>query len=261
MQYKEISSPENPIYKFIKSLHKKKAREESGLFLIEGLRLVEEAIRNKIQIKYLILNEKIEDLPCMIPSCEILRFKNSLFKEIADTVTPQGIIGVAEKFDQKLLDFSLENKNNPLLVVLNALQDPGNIGTIIRTCAAAGVNAVLLTKGTGEIYNPKVIRSTMGALFQIPIINNLEDNFLINWLQNNNISSLIADVSGEDYYYNVDLKTPLAIVIGNENVGPSILWKQNANHTIKIPMLRDTESLNASIAAGIIIYDAIRQRS
>jgi TrmH family RNA methyltransferase len=257
-QYKEITSRENSIYKLVRALNQKKVRENSGLFLIEGTRLVEEANSRGIKIKYLVINEVVKNVPKINQDGQILRLANYLFKKISNTVSPQGIIAVAEQIEISLADIILNA--NPLVVVLNGLQDPGNLGTIIRTSAAAGVTAVLLTKGTVDLYNPKVIRSTMGSLFQVPIVNGLDDDEAVKWLNYNSINIMTADLDSEEYYYSTNLKEPFALVIGNENRGPSDIWRKAAYKKIKIPILGSTESLNASVAAGIILYDAIRQR-
>lgn len=258
-QYKDITSRENSIFKLIKTLNQKKVRESSGLFLIEGTRLLEEANNRGVKIKYLIINETVENVPKVNQGCQVLRLPNNLFKEVSDTVSPQGIIAVVEQSKILLTDIILGT--NPLIVVLNGIQDPGNLGTIIRTSAAVSVTAVLLTEGTVDLYNPKVIRSTIGSLFQVPIINGLDDNEIIKWLNHNSINIMVADLDGEEYYYSANLKEPFALVIGNENRGPNDMWRKEAHKKIKIPILGSTESLNASVAAGIILYDAVRQRS
>ncbi|MBU4348715.1 RNA methyltransferase [bacterium] len=257
-QYKDITSRENPIYKLIKALSQKKVRESSGLFLIEGTRLLEEANSRGVRINYLIINETVENVPNINQDCQVLRLPNNLFKKVSDTVSPQGIIAIAEQVEISLADIILGA--NPLVVVLDGLQDPGNLGTIIRTSAAAGVTAVLLTKGTVDLYSPKVIRSTMGSLFQLPIVNGLDDGEAVKWLSRNSINIIAADLDSEEYYYSVNLKEPFALVIGNENRGPNDIWREAAYKQIKIPILGSTESLNASIAAGIILYEAVRQR-
>ena len=257
-KYKDITSRENPIYKLIKALSQKKVRESSGLFLIEGTRLLEEANNRGIKIKYLIINETVKNVPKINQGCQVLRLPNNLFKKVSDTVNPQGIIAVAEQIEISLADIILNI--NPLVVVLNGLQDPGNLGTIIRTSAAAGATAVLLTEGTVDLYNPKVIRSTMGSLFQVPIINGLDDNEAVKWLNYHSINIMVADLDGEEYYYSANLKKPFALVIGNENRGTNDIWRKAAYKKIKIPLLGSTESLNASVATGIILYEAVRQR-
>jgi len=257
-QLKDITSRENSIYKLVRALSQKKVRESNGLFLIEGTRLVEEANSRGIKIKYLIINEVVKNVSKINQGCQALRLPNNLFREISDTVSPQGIIAVAEQIEISLADIILGV--NPLVVVLNGIQDPGNLGTIIRTSAAAGATAVLLTKGTVDLYNPKVIRSTMGSLFQVPIVSGLDDNDIVKWLNHNSINIMVADLDGKEYYYSVNLKEPFALVIGNENRGPNDIWRKAAHKKIKIPILGSTESLNASSAAGIILYDAVRQR-
>ena len=257
-QYKYITSRENPIYKLIIALSQKKVRESNGLFLIEGSRLLEEANNRGVKIKYLIIDETVESVPKINQNCQVLRLPDNLFRKVSDTVSPQGIIAVLEQREISLADIILNT--NPLVVVLNGLQDPGNLGTIIRTSAAAGVTAVLLTEGTVDLYNPKVIRSTMGSLFQVPIVNGLDDNEIVEWLNHNAIDIMVADLDGEEYYHSANLKEPLALVIGNENKGPNDIWKKAAYKKIKIPILESTESLNASVAGGIILYEAVRQR-
>jgi len=257
-QYKDITSKENLIYKLIKALSQKKVRESNRLFLIEGSKLLEEANSRGVKIKYLIINETVENVPKINRGCQVLRLPHNLFKEVSDTVSPQGIIAVVEQIEIPLADIILGA--NPLVVVLNGLQDPGNLGTIIRTSAAAGATAVLLTEGTVDLYNPKVIRSTMGSLFQLPIVNGLDDEEAVKWLSHNSINIIVADLDSEEYYYSVNLKKPFALVIGNENRGPNDIWRKAACKQIKIPILGSTESLNASVATGIILYEAVRQR-
>jgi len=257
-QYKDIASKNNSIYKLIKTLSQKKVRESNGLFIMEGTRLLEEAISRGVKIKYLVIDETVENVPEINQDYQVLRLSNNLFKKISNTVSPQGIIAVAEQVEISLVEIILNE--NPLVVVLNGIQDPGNLGTIIRTSAAAGATAVLLTKGTVDLYNPKVIRSTMGSLFQMPIINGLDDNEAVEWLNHHSINIMLADLDGEEYYYSANLKKSLALVIGNENKGPNDIWRKAAYKKIKIPILGFAESLNASVAAGIIIYDVVRQR-
>lgn len=257
-QYKDIASRNNPIYKLINTLSKKKVRENNGLFLMEGTRLLEEAISRGVKIKYLVIDETVKNVPEVNQDYQVLRLPDNLFKKVSNTVSPQGIIAVAEQIEISLADIILNE--NPLIVILDGIQDPGNLGTIIRTSAAAGATAVLLTKGTVDLYNPKVIRSTMGSLFQVPIVKGIDDNETVKWLNHHSINIMVADLNGEEYYYSTNLKEPLALVIGNENKGPNDIWRKAADKKMKIPILGFTESLNASVAAGIIIYDVVRQR-
>ena len=255
---KEITSKENSLYKFIKSLKEKKSRESNRLFLVEGIRLVEEAVNRGLKIKYLIINDTIKDIPLVNYGGFVLKLKNSLFKKLSETVNSQGILAVIELIDVPLPKVNLDK--NPFIVVLDSIQDPGNMGTIIRTAAAAKSDAIILTHGSVELYNPKVIRSTMGSLFQVPIVHRLDDNQLIKWLQVHRINIVVADLHSEEYHYSADLRKPLALVIGNENKGPGLMWKRAAQKIVKIPIPGMTESLNAAVAAGILIYEVVRQR-
>ncbi len=258
MHVQDITSNENSVFKLMKSLKQKKYRQANGLFLLEGTRLIEEAMLHGVVIEHLVVSKDIDLIPTNYEGYNILRFPNKMFKDISDTVASQGIIAVARQIRQPLEDIRIGPK--PLLIVLNGIQDPGNLGAIIRTSAAANATAVLLTNGCVDLYNPKVIRATMGALFQIPIINELDDMEIINWLKYNEVTIFIADLETNEFYYSVNLNEPIAIIIGNENKGPSHKWKEASNKKIKIPILGSTESLNASIAASIIIYEAVRQR-
>jgi TrmH family RNA methyltransferase len=141
------------------------------------------------------------------------------------------------------------------------LQDPGNLGTIIRTSSAANVGAVLIGKGSVDPYSPKVVRSTMGSIFQVPIIS-LEDLAeALRWLKNNySFKVIVGDLEASDYYYEENLTGNTVIVIGNENRGPSKSILDIADKSVKIPLLGRTESLNASVAASILIYESVRQR-
>jgi TrmH family RNA methyltransferase len=219
---------------------------------------VEEAVERGLKIEYLIINETIKDIPLVNYSGFVLRLKNSLFKNLSETVNSQGILAVIESINVPLSKVNLDK--NPFIVVLDAIQDPGNMGTIIRTAAAAKSDAIILTHGSVELYNPKVIRSTMGSLFQVPIVHRLDDNKLIKWLQVHRINIVVADLHSEEYHYSADLRKPLALVIGNENKGPGLMWKRAARKIVKIPIPGMTESLNAAVAAGILIYEVVRQR-
>jgi len=182
-----------------------------------------------------------------------------LFRELAETVHSQGIIAVVKKPLYQLDKIKTHNKS--LILVANAIQDPGNLGTIIRIGAAAGIDGIILTEGTVDMYNAKVIRATMGSIFQLPVVEKVPDKEIIKWFKEKRISIAIADVNAARNYYSVNMNIPLALIIGNENKGPSELWKSAADINIKIPMIGRAESLNAAVAAGILTYEALRQRN
>ncbi len=179
-------------------------------------------------------------------------------KHISDTKTPQGVIAVAEQTKRNLEDL-LTLEENPLLIILENLQDPGNLGTILRTAEGAGVTGIIMNKETVDPYNPKVIRSTMGTIFRVPfvIVDDLEP--VLKQLSKAGINSYAAHLKGKSFYEE-DYQKGTAFLIGNEGNGLSDRIANLAGHKIKIPMKGKVESLNAAIASTVLVYEAQRQR-
>lgn len=249
-----IESNQNKIIKEVNSLKAKKERDKTGLFILEGKRLVEE-IPNCWEIKYLLKAESYSD---EINFENVYTVKDSLFEKISETVNPQGILAVChiKEFDVTNVDYS----NSPFFVVLENVTDPGNMGTLIRTADAAGADGIFLSKGCVDIYNPKVIRATMGSIFHLPIYRNLNLMNLMEDFKNNNVKTLAAHLKGTSTPYKVDMTTACAVIIGNEANGLSDEISEMASDLVKIPMPGKAESMNAGIAGGILIYEAVRQR-
>lgn len=249
-----IESNQNKIIKEVNSLKAKKERDKTGLFILEGKRLVDE-IPNSWEIKYLL---KAESYSEDINFENVYTVKDSLFEKISETVNPQGILAVChiKEFDVTNVDYS----NSPFFVVLENVTDPGNIGTLIRTADAAGADGIFLSKGCVDIYNPKVIRATMGSIFHLPIYRNLNLMDLMEDFKNNNVKTLAAHLKGTSTPYKVDMTTACAVIIGNEANGLSDEISEMASDLVKIPMPGKAESMNAGIAGGILIYEAVRQR-
>lgn len=249
-----IESNQNKIIKEVNSLKAKKERDKTGLFILEGKRLVDE-IPNSWEIKYLL---KAESYSEDINFENVYTVKDSLFEKISETVNPQGVLAVChiKEFDVTNVDYS----NSPFFVVLENVTDPGNMGTLIRTADAAGADGIFLSKGCVDIYNPKVIRATMGSIFHLPIYRNLNLMDLMEDFKNNNVKTLAAHLKGTSTPYKVDMTTACAIIIGNEANGLSDEISEMASDLVKIPMPGKAESMNAGIAGGILIYEAVRQR-
>ena len=237
-------------------LEKRSARRKEGLFVVEGPHLVTEALE---QIKYAVYSEnlslvkKLEEqrIPCF-------KISRTQMTELSQVEAPQGILAVVKEKTWKLDD--LFEKKDPCLVFCLGLQDPGNLGTIVRTLCAADGAGLLLAKGTVDLYNQKVIRASMGAIFRLPIILAEDDLSMLKQLKKKNVRIIAAEASGGEILYESDLTGPVAILIGNEGAGlpPEILdW---ADKVIKVPMPGKTESLNAGVAAAVIIYESLRQR-
>lgn len=249
-----IESSQNKIIKEVNALKTKKERDKTGLFILEGKRLADE-IPDFWEIKYYIKSESYKE---NIDFETVYTVKDSLFEKISETVNPQGILAVCsmKDFDISQIDYN----NSPLFIVLENVTDPGNMGTLIRTADAAGANGIFLSKGCVDIYNPKVIRSTMGSIFHLPIYRNLDLSELFEKFNKHNVTILAAHLMGKTTPYKVDMKKSCAVLIGNEANGLSDDISQKATHLVKIPMPGKAESMNAGIAGGILIYEAVRQR-
>ncbi len=255
-EIKKITSKENPFFKRVKAMSLKNSSDEE-YFLVEGHRMISEAFNKGYRCSHVFFSEEMP-VPTAEYTCEqYIILTQALFKEISKTVNSQGIMALVKKSYYTLSD--IINQKESLIVIASGIQDPGNLGTIIRTSAAAGATGVILTKGTVDLYNPKVVRATMGSIFQIPIIQGVEDVQVMNALNEKTIKVVVADVQAEQEYFNIDMRKPLALVIGNENKGPAKCWKESEFIKAKISLACDTESLNAAVAAGVLIYEAVRQ--
>lgn len=262
---RKVSSKENKFIKMARQLNQKKVRDKTGLFLLEGIRSLEDIGRSNYEIEAILINSSFkekdasEDLLSKFKTVPILEVEDKVFKEISLTETTQGVLLIVHK-KQFILESVLDNEPK-IIVIADGIQDPGNLGTILRTSAAAGTSALLVTRGCVDVYNPKVVRASMGGIFFLPVINvdNLES--LITLLNIKGYKLVVADLEGKQMYYDAELKEPVALIIGNENNGPSELFKEKSDLVVKIPMLGKVESLNAGVAAGVLIYETIRQNS
>ena len=245
---KYIESVKNPQVKQWKKLSAKKERDKTGKYLVEGFHLVEEALKEGIVLE-VIMNEETE-LPAQfrIEGTEVVYVKSDVMKAICDTETPQGIAAVCE---QRAITLSEINPERVLLI--DAVQDPGNIGTMIRTADAAGMDCVILGEGCADPYNPKVVRSTQGSLFHLPVIKgSLAD--VIDELKAKGIPVYGTALEGASPLDKAEKSDRYAILVGNEGQGVSkdLLTKTTAN--LYIPIYGKSESLNVGVAAGILMY-------
>ncbi len=254
-----IKSAQNKTVKQLSALKQKKERDKSSLFVLEGERLVNEIPPDWEVIYYAVSNSRIEktDIAKLKKRGEVFIIDEKIFLKICDTVNSQGIIAVCR---QKKFDINAIIKNkNIFLVMLEKINDPGNLGSVIRTADAAGCDCVVLSEGCADLYNPKTIRSTMGSVFHIPIVTNVNLNFIIDKLKAQGIKIYAAHLSGKSLY-KADLGSSAAVLIGNEANGLSDEISEKADMLIKIPMIGKAESINAAAAAAVIIYECLRQR-
>lgn len=255
-----ITSVQNQQIKNLIQLNKKaKYRNEKGLFVIEGIKLFQEAPQNCIKSVYIsesLFNRKEHEKLLSDFSYEVI--KDDIFQKVSDTKTPQGIICVVQQ--QKYVLKDLINQSNPHLILLEDLQDPGNVGTIIRTGEGAGVTGVILSKNSVDIYNPKTIRSTMGSIFRMPFLY-VEDFYeTLAELKKAGVKTYAASLDGTKFYDQENYGQSIGFLIGNEGNGLSEKAMNSADFKIKIPMEGSVESLNAAVAATVLMYEAYRQR-
>ena len=253
---KRIESTQNALVKYWKKLaNTRKERERSGEFLVEGFHLVDEALKNKEQIVQLIVREGV-DLPLLWPidDVAIVEVTPAVAKEFAETETTQGVFAVCK---QPLVSEEIMSTWRKVLLV-DAVQDPGNVGTMIRTADAAGLDAVILGKGCADLYNPKTLRSAQGSHFHIPVVRgDLED--WIEMLQDQGVPVFGTALEDDAVNYNdIQHTGAFAIMVGNEGSGihPQLLSK--ADQTIIIPIFGQAESLNVAVATGIILYAFVK---
>ncbi len=251
-----INSHSNQKIKLVKSLAKKKYRDLNNMFIVEGERFVNDAPQDKIVLT-LVSKEfaSKKDLQKLI-NVEVVEDK--IFNDLIDTKNSQGILAVCKK-DEYTID-DLKINDNTFIVIGDRLQDPGNVGTLIRTAEASGVDYIILSEGSVDIYNPKVIRSTASTIFNIPILENVDLSSVLPILKKDNVEIIGTHLKATEFYYDVNMTTKLAIVIGNEANGMCEDVTNKCTKLVKIPILGKAESLNASISSAIIMYEVVRQK-
>lgn len=257
-----ISSKENELIKHIKKLKEKKERDISNEYMIEGIKLVQEAIQENAIIKQIIICDDCEkkdniskNLMYEIAKYNCIYVTKNIFKYISEVQEPQGILAVIEKNNSnKDIDYTQD-----IIVALDDVQDPGNLGTILRTVDSIGITQILVSKGTADSYNPKVVRSTMGAIFRIKIIECDDLENTLKEIRKHKFKIVVTSLQTENSIYEINYNKKI-IVIGNEANGVNKNIQQMADEKVKIPMLGKTESLNASVATGIVLYEYVRQK-
>lgn len=240
-----ITSVKNKRVKEWIKLHKRKYREKMGVFLIEGDHLIEEAYNTDQDFQALILEEGKED-PGWLDDDYVFRVSKEVFQAISQTENPQGIAAVLSRLNY-------EPKQHSYVLLLDSLQDPGNLGSLIRTADAAGFSKVILGKGTVDLYNAKVIRATQGSLFHISIEEgNLEEE--IEKLKEEGFTIWATSLQRAEDYRKVPPKEKTALILGNEGRGVDPFLLDRADTRVKIPIYGQAESLNVAVAGGILMY-------
>ena len=258
---KIIRSKDNPEYKDTLRLLRKKYRDQAGMFLIEGPRPVMDALKAGNSIDTVFIRESAADSPHAVSiaehagddakSIKLAVLADGLFDRLSDTENSQGILAKAHKAKPHM---------RAPAVILDRLQDPGNIGTIIRTAEAAGFGTLIAIKGTGDIYSPKTSRAAAGSLLRVDVFEGMTTAEAVELCRDSGIRIIASDLEGAAEYTQADMTGDIAIVIGNEGSGISDEIRAAADTLVRIPMEGEIESLNAAAAAGILMYESMRQR-
>lgn len=262
----EISSPQNPKIKQLAKLRTRKIRNQSGLYLIDGAREILRAIRSGQQIKHLLIDFSFDDGEDLAEIKELARSKSlDIWNVSSDALEKvefgdrrEGIVAIGVAHQQPISD--LKKKENSLTLILEGIEKPGNFGAILRSADAVGIDQVIVCDPKTDLYNPATIRASLGTIFSLSIAVGSSGE-AIQWLKSNQISVFGAICDGNKTYTDIDFRGEVAIVMGTEADGLSNLWNNADVQPIQIPMNGIADSLNVSVAAAVLLYEALRQRS
>lgn len=257
-----ITSKDNELIKNIRKLKEKKYRQENNKYIIEGIKLIKEAIEENAKIDTIVIcedcmrNEVIaQKLMYEIAKYNCVYVSEKVFGAITEVTNPQGILAiVAKKNEEENIDYTQD-----VIVILDGIQDPGNLGTILRTVDSVGLNQIIISSKTADVYNPKVVRSTMGAIFRVNIIISKDLQTTIKEIKKHKFGVIATSLQTNKSIYEINYSKK-AIIIGNEANGVSNEILDISDMKVKIPMLGKTESLNASVATSVILYEYVRQK-
>ena len=259
---KQITSIQNPLIKSLVLLQEKaKARKESGTFLIEGKREIELATKGNYQLEtILFLPELIteNEINKLVKSkVELIEITKEVYQKLAYRDTTEGILAIAKTKTLSLNDIKLPE--NALILVMESIEKPGNIGAMLRTCDAANIDAVIIANPKTDLYNPNIVRSSVGCLFTNQIATDTSEN-VIQFLKDKKIAIFGATLQNSNFYHTQDYTTASALVVGTEATGLTQAWRDNATQNIIIPMQGEIDSMNVSVASAILLFEAKRQR-
>ena len=259
-----ITSAQNPKIKRLLQLQQKSSeRRKAGLFVVEGIREVERCVEKGYEIDTIFylnkpMAENISEIIEENKGIKLFEVSPAIYEKIAYRGSTEGVIAEVKTKDKTLQDLKLSD--NPLVVVLESVEKPGNLGAILRSADAAGADALIVCDPLTDLYNPNLIRNSTGAIFSVPCVACTSEE-CIKFLKENNIQILTAQLQDSELYYDTDMKRGTAIVMGTEATGLTDIWRKAADAHIRIPMLGITDSLNVSVSAAILLYEAVRQRT
>ncbi len=256
-----ITSKDNEVIKNIRKLKEKKYRNQENKYIVEGIKIIKEAIEEKAKIDSIVVCEEClkdgtidQKLMYEIAKYNCIYVSEKVFQTMSDVTNPQGVLAVINKENN---EDSIDDTQD-MIIALDGIQDPGNLGTIIRTVDSIGLNQILISKDTADCWNSKVIRSTMGAIFRVKVIEVEDLSKTLESLKKKKYDVLVTSLQTDNNIYDIDLNRTI-VVIGNEANGVTEEVRKIATVQAKIPMIGKTESLNASVAAGVIMYEYVRR--
>lgn len=265
----QITSLQNPRVKQVLSLRDRRDRDKTALFIIEGYREIFRALIGGWKIETLLYcpplflgsNEGELLQRAVKQGGKLLECTPTVFQKISYRDRPDGLVAIAPKKEGGFLEFTqaMANKQNPFYVVAEAIEKPGNLGTILRSSDAVGLDGLIVCDRCTDIYNPNVVRASVGTLFTVPVVEAKGDETL-QWLKSQGVAILAATPSAEKEFTQVDLRGPLAIAVGTEQLGLTDRWMKNADLQVRIPMRGVADSLNVAMATTLLLYEALRQR-
>jgi TrmH family RNA methyltransferase len=262
----KISSLQNPRVKQLVKLRDRRPRDEAGVFLVEGYREIRRALEKRVPLRELYFSPAWflgENEPALLAAAEaagaqLFELTQEAFAKVAYRERPDGLLAVAPQWKRTLGDLALPA--NPFVLVVEAIEKPGNLGTILRSADAAGCDAVIVCDPVTDIFNPNVVRASTGVLFSVPLVVE-ESARVLAWLRENKIRTIATTPAATALYTAADLRGPLAIVMGSEQYGLSEFWLKNADLPVRIPMAGQADSLNVAMATIITLFEAVRQRT
>lgn len=261
-----ITSLQNPRVKQLVRLRERRERDKAGLFLVEGYREVRRAREKNVRLQELYFcpdwflgeNEPALIAEAQRAGAEVFELSKDAFAKVSYRDRPDGLLAIAPQWKRALTDLKL--KSPPFLLVVEAIEKPGNLGTILRSADAAGIDAVIVCDPVTDIFNPNVVRSSTGVLFSMPVV--IAESVAVRaWLRERGIRAVATTPAAKEIYAAADLRGPLAIVMGSEQYGLSEFWLKESDQLVRIPMAGQADSLNVAMAATITLFEAARQRS
>lgn len=260
----KITSLQNPKVKETVALRERRERDKTGLFIIEGYRELKRALDQGRKMEHLFVCPEFflgsnEQALIKKADCPIIECTQDVFAKISYRDRPDGLLAISPQHHVSLADFEKHLPANPFLLVAESIEKPGNLGTILRSADAAGVHGVIVADPTTDIHNPNVVRSSVGTLFTLPVVE-ADGAETLQFLKQRQIALVAATPHAKLEFTKADLKGPIAIVVGTEQYGLSEAWMKRADISVRIPMMGVADSLNVASATTLLLYEALRQR-